>query len=85
MKQVTKNHADTILDAVFTPLDAVSSPATSYAEWRARADIRLADLRRLYWHHRNETSRLAEEIHELEHVMGNGKSGGTAWTLHNSK
>lgn len=58
-------------------------PAKCYLEWRERADVRLADMTRHYWEHRHAAEKLDEEIHNLQRVMGNGASGGTAWTLHN--
>ena len=60
------------------------APATCYAEWRVRADEVLAELDMKYWHHWKETRRIEEMRSDLMHVMANGASGGTAWTLHNS-
>jgi len=58
------------------------APANGYAAWRAAADEAHAEMMVRYWKLKREMDCLSEEINDLARVMGNGVSGGTAWTLH---
>jgi len=57
-------------------------PASNYDEWRALAEAHLVELERQWSKHKDMARRLDGEIQDLRRVMGNGASGGTAWTLH---
>lgn len=61
---------------------ATFAAAPGYAAWRALAETRHAEMMGQYWKLKCELSKLSDEINDLAHVMGNGASGGTAWTLH---
>ena len=55
---------------------------TGYAAWRAEAEKRHDDLYRQLHERQAEASKLWRQIIDLQEVMGNGASGGTAWMRH---
>lgn len=55
---------------------------TTYAEWRAVAEFRWAELYDEHYRLKAAMEKVDEERHRLGHAMGNGASGGTVWTIY---
>ena len=65
--------------------EAAGSLVPDYAAWRESAEIQLDHLQRCRYAHEEAISQLSRQIEELENVMANGASNGTAWLRHTVK
>lgn len=60
----------------------MNNNSVEYIKWREEAECQIIALVRLCVEHKKQASKLEDEIHDLEEVMFNASSQGTAWKDH---